>query len=423
MGRLNHAFVGLGAVMLLTLTACTGAPSFSSLFNRRVTPAVPIDVSPKVAAQLRDFDFAVQSLRDSYLNADAVNEQWQAIVDTERLKIAQGNGDEDKFIESLQKIIAELNDEDMVLLPPAQNQIQSGTTGAYSGIGVLIDLPREGKDRLLVLAVYPDSPADRAGLKPHDAIIAIEGEPVTFAARNELIPKLRGETGSQVTVTVRTPGQPPRDVTLTRRPVEPRSPISYKRLPDTNIGYIAPNPSQLSTMRSDTANALRDLSADRNVDGVVLDLRIIRGNEFPLDEMLSLFVNGQIGTVQTRGKKETIEIAGKSIAGSQEVPLAVLVSELTSGQAEAFAGLLQDLGRAQIVGTKTPGDLAQFTTATLPSSRLRIQIPTGDYLGVKNNSWRGKGVTPNVVSEFAWEDFTAEDDPHIKQAVEVLTAP
>jgi len=222
---------------------------------------------------------------------------------------------------------------------------------------------------------------------------------------------------------VRTPGQPPRDVTLTRRPVEPRSPISYKRLPDTNIGYIAPNPTQLNRMRSDTADALRDLNSERNVDGLVLDLRIIRGNEFPLDEMLSLFVNGQVGTVKMRDKREKIEIAGKSIAGSQEVPLAVLVSELTTGQAEAFAGLLQDLGRAQIVGTKTRGEIARFTTATLPGSRLRIQIPTGDYISVKNNSWRGKGLTPNVVSEFAWEDFTAENDPHIKQAVDVLTSP
>lgn len=423
MSRMNRLFIGLGVAMLLPLTACVGSPSFSGLFNRRVTPAVPVDVSPKVAAQLRDFDFAVQSLRDAYLNADAINDAWQTTVDAERLKIAQGDGDEERLIESLQKIIAELNDEEVIVLPPAQSQPQASGSGAYSGIGVLIDLPREGKDRLLVLAVYPDSPADRAGIKPHDAIIAIEGESVTFAKRNELIPKLRGETGSKVTVTVRTPGQPPRDVTLTRRPVEPRSPTSYKRLPDTNIGYIAPNPTQLGTMRSDTADALRDLSADRNVDGVVLDLRIIRGNEFPLDEMLSLFVNGQVGTVQTRGKKEKIEIAGKSIAGSQELPLAVLVSELTSGQAEAFAGLLQDLGRAQIVGTKTSGQIAQFTTATLPSSRLRIQIPTGDYIGVKNNSWRGKGVTPNVLSELAWEDFTAENDPHIKQAVDVLSAP
>jgi len=426
MREIKRVFVGIGLAGLL-LTSCSGSLGpVTGLFNRRVTPVVPVDVSPRVAAQLRDFDFAVQSLRKFYLDPEAVGEKWQSLVDAERLKIAQGSGEEEVFIESLQKILAELNDEGVALLPPDQPQAQSnpsGTQGTYSGIGVLIELPEESKDRLLILAVYRDSPADRAGLKPHDAIIAIEGEPVTFARRSELIPKLRGETGSKVTITVRTPGQPPRDVTLTRRPVEPRSPISYKRLPDTNIGYIAPNPTQLNRMRADTADALRDLNSERNVDGVVLDLRIIRGSEFPLDEMLSLFVNGQVGTVKMRDKKETIEVAGKSIAGSQEVPLAVLVSELTTGQAEAFAGLLQDLGRAQIVGTRTRGEIVRSTTATLPGSRLRVQIPTGDYISVKNNSWRGKGLTPNVISELAWEDFTAENDPHIRQAVDVLTSP
>jgi carboxyl-terminal processing protease len=425
MNRINRVLIVIGLTGLLTLTSCSGA-SLSGLFNRRVTPAVPTDLSPKAQAQLRDFDFAVQSLRALYLKSDVVGQDWQKIVDAERERLVKSDGDEQQFVESLQRIVVELKDSDVALLDPPQPVVQqNGAPSPYSGIGVLVDLPKEGRDRILVLTVYSDSPADRAGLKPHDAIVAIEGEPVTFAARDELIPKLRGEAGSKVTVTVRTPGQAAREVTLTRRPVEPNSPIAYKRLPDTNIGYISPNPSDMTTMRSDTADALRDLSNDRNVDGVVLDLRVIRdnaGSAFPLDDMLSLFVNGQVGTVQARNAKEKIEIAGKSIAGSQEVPLAVMVSDQTSGQAEAFAGLLQDLGRAQVVGTQTPGNLAQITTMTLPSSRVQLQIPTGEYVGVKNNNWRGKGVTPNVKSEAAWEDFTAEDDPQLKQAVDAVTA-
>lgn len=419
--KINRVLAGIGIVGMLTLTACTG--SFNSLFNRRVTPAVSEDLPPKVQAQLRDFDFAVQSLRAMYLKPDAVSDAWQKVADAERDRITKANGDDAQFVESLLTVVAELKDADLALLDPPQPAAPAGAVQQpYSGIGVLVGLPEEGKDRILVLTVYSDSPADRAGLKPHDAIIAIEGEPVTYESRAQLIPKLRGEAGSKVTVTVRTPGQAPREVTLTRRPVEPNSPISYKRLPDTNIGYIAPDPTTMETMRLDTADALRDLSSDRNVDGVVLDLRVIRGNEFPLNDMLSLFVNGQVGTVQTRNSKEKIEIAGKSIAGSQEVPLAVLVSDQTAGQAEAFAGLLQDLGRAQIVGTQTRGDLAQITTATLPSSRIQIQIPTGEYVGVKNNTWRGKGVAPNVKSEAAWEEFTPENDPQLQQAVDALTA-
>ncbi len=403
------------------LAGCSGG--FGNLFNRRVTPAAPVDVSPKVAAQLRDFDFAVQSLRESYLRPDALNESWRAAVEAARARITYGDGRDQLLIESLQSILEGLNDEELALLPPAMSRAASTPSPAYAGIGVLVDLPQEGRDRLLILSVYPDSPADRAGLKPHDAIVAIEGERVTYALRDELIPKLRGQAGSRVTLTVRTPGQRPRDVTLTRQPIVPRGSVNYKRVLGTDIGYIAPDASQLSTMRTDTANALRDLTAERDLSGLVLDLRIIRGNDFPLEGMLSLFVNGEVGIVTTRNKEELIEVAGKSIGGSQELPMVVLVSEMTSGQAEAFAGLLQDLGRAQIVGNRTRGLLAEFTTATLPTSRLRLQIPSGDYQSVKGTSWRGKGVTPDVSSEVTWEDFTAENDVHLKQAVALLTSP
>lgn len=103
--------------------------------------------------------------------------------------------------------------------------------------------------------------------------------------------------------------------------------------------------------------------------------------------------------------------------------MVVLVSDQTVGQAEAFAGILQDLGRAQIVGQRTKGDMAQVTTMTLPNSRIQLLIPTGEFVGVKNNNWRGadKGVKPNIESDKAWEDFTAENDAHVQQAIDVLT--
>jgi carboxyl-terminal processing protease len=407
----------MGVILATMLTACSGGISSLNPFARRPTPQVPADVSPRVQAALRDFDFAVQSLRALYLKPEAVGADWQKAVDVERNRIIKSE-DEAQFIESLNQVITELKDDDVALLPPPAPT--SAVTTTYSGIGILVGMPEQEKDRLLVLSVYADSPADRAGLKAHDAIIAIEGEPITFESRNTILAKLRGEAGSKVKVTVRTPGQAPREVTLTRRPVVPASPATYKHLPDTNVGYIAPDPTHVEAMRTDTANAMRELSTERNLDSLVLDLRIIRSNEFPLNNMLSLFVNGQVGTLQTRARAEKIDIAGKSIAGSQEIPLAILVGDQTSGQAEAFAGLLQDLGRAKIVGVPTQGNVAQTTTVTLPASRVRLQIPSGDYVGVKNNRWSERGVTPDVLSEAEWEEFTDEEDPQLKQAVEAL---
>jgi len=420
--RARYGLVAASLAATLGLVGCSGS-GFGGLFSRRVTHSAPVDVSPKVAAQLRDFDFAVQSVRESYLRADTLNESWRAVVETARTRIIYGDGQERLLIEGLQSILEGLNDGEVALLPPAAPTAAATPSTTYAGIGVLTDLPKEGRDRLLILSVYSDSPADRAGLRPRDAIIAIEGERVTYARRDELIPKLRGQAGSRVTITVRTPGQAPRNVTLTRQPIVPRSSISYQRVAGTNIAYIVPDASRLDAMRKDIADALRDLTAEQDLEGLVLDLRIIRGDDFPLEEMLSLFVNGQVGIVKTRSQKKVIEVIGKSIGGSQELPMAVLVGELTEGQAEAFVGLLQDLGRAQVIGNRTRGLFAEFTTVTLPASRLRLRIPSGDYQSVKGVSWRGSGVVPDLSVEATWEDFTAENDLHLKQAVDALTSP
>ncbi len=424
MTNTQRAMLAAGVAAMLTLTACgnlpiTGATVRDMLTNRQPTQAADT-LPPRIQAQLRDFDFAVTSLKAMYLNPAATGAEWQKVVDEERNKIISAKDESGaQFGASLRAIVDKIGDADLVLQTA---QPQSAATPRYPGIGVQVDLPREGKDRLLILTVYPDSPADRAGIQPHDAIVAIEGQPVSHTTpADQIIGKLRGEEGSDVKVTVRTPGQQPREVTITRRMIDPNSPTIYKRLPDTNIGYIAPDPTNPANLRADLTKALRSLNADQNIDGLVLDLRVVRDNNFPLNDALSLFVNGPVGNVQVRNKRQAIDIAGKSIGGSQEVPMVVLVSEMTAGQAEAFAGLLQDAGRAQIIGTATRGLLAQFSSTILPSSQIQMLIPSGDYLGLKNTSWRGKGVQPNITSDKAWEDFTAQDDPQLQQAIDALT--
>ncbi len=421
----QRVMTAAGMVAMLTLTACAGAPisgaTIRDMLNNRQPTSPANDLSPQIQAQLRDFDFAVNSLKAMYIKPEATGNEWEKVADGERNKIISAKDETGEQLgNSLRAIVDKIGDEDLIL--QAAPETQAAATPRFSGIGVQVDLPREGKDRLLILTVYPDSPADRAGIKAHDAIIAIEGAPVNSSTpAGQIISKLRGEENSDVTVTVRTPGQDPRDVTITRRMIEPNSPIVQKLLPGTNIAYIAPDPTDMSSMRDDITRALRELSAEQNIDGLVLDLRILRDNNFPLNDALSLFVNGPVGHVQVRNKKEAIDVAGKSIGGSQEVPMAVLVSEQTAGQAEAFAGLLQDAGRAQIIGTPTRGLLAQTSPMTLPSSQIQMLIPVGDYVGLKNNSWRGKGVQPNIVSDKSWEEFTAENDPQLMQAIDALT--
>lgn len=404
-----------GAATLLVLTGCNTQQLLDS--RRRVAaPTVPVDAPAVTQAALRDYDLAVSSLRALYLKEEKVDTSWQKLADEERKKII--SGEPAQFAESLRATVDALKDDDITI------QASGTFTQVFGGIGVTIDLPSEGKERLLVLTVYPDSPADQAGIKPHDSIVAIDGQPVTVEEGPAVLLRVRGAPDSTVTLTVRTPGQQERDIVVKRRVIAAspeNTPIVYRLLDNSNIAYIAPNPSNPEFMRDEVANALREMAFDQPLDGLVLDLRTMRSNDFPIDVMLSLFVNGdQVGSIQSRSTKTKIAVRGKGVGGSQEVRMAVLVSDLTLGQAEAFAGIVQELGRAKVVGSRTRGHTAVMTRVVLPSSRLEMLIPTGEYLGQKSASWYGAGITPNVLLDERWEDYTDADDPVLNRAVEEL---
>lgn len=412
--RSNARFAGALLTVAALLAGCSSADLPNPLRRATPAPAVPIDLPAETQTQLREFDTAVRLVRESYANTRAIDGGWMAVVSEERARVARGV-DEIGYYNALQVVLGAVGDPDLAVSPP-----ETGTSSSsqFAGIGVRIDLPREGRDRILILHVYPGSPAERSGLKAHDAIVAIEGAPIRFADRDALIGRLRGASGSDVTVTIRTPGQPPRDVKLTRRAITPSEATTSRRLPNSATAYIRPGVTAGDVMRSDVIDALRTLQADGAVDGVILDLRTMQSPDFPLDGMLNLFVNGDVGARVIRGERtaEKIDIVGKNIAGSQVLPLAVLVSEFTTGPAESFAGVLQDLGRARIVGSATAGRTAVLSRATLPTSGLVLTLPTGDVRGVKNRSWLGAGVTPDVAPGQSWESFNQDNDVDIAAA-------
>jgi carboxyl-terminal processing protease len=416
----SRKLAALGAVLIAALSGCTPQALYDRVTSGQPVPlpTVPADTPMEVQAVVRDYDFAVNSLRALYFKSDAVGRQWQQKADEERKALLKAD-DPQQFVKSLRSAITALGDDDIGI------QAGSNSTQTFGGIGVQIDLPANGKDRLLILNVYPNSPAERAGIKPHDAIVAIDGKPISAEEGPAVILRVRGEPGSKFTATVRTPNGGERDVSMTRRVIEQtpkNTPIVYRFIDDTGIAYISPNPSAGEFMREDVAAALRALNKQRSIDGIVLDLRIIRSPDFPLDSMLNLFVSGdRIGDIQSRVTKEQIKISGKGVAGSQNVRLALLVSDLSTGPAEVFAGLLQDLGRAKVIGNKTVGRTASLTRVILPVSGLEMQIPSGEYLGRKGSSWYGKGVAPDVLFEQTWEQYTDEDDPQLTRAAEELS--
>jgi C-terminal peptidase prc len=415
----------LPATLLLTLTACSTL-SLETLAGRPAAlPTISADLPQQTQAVLRDYDVAIAALRKEYYDSAAVDKPWLVIANAEREKLVK-DGSVDQFVASLQATFEALG---------AENEVQmqmpaAPVTATLGGIGVIVDLPRAGKDRVLVINVLSGSPAERAGIRAHDSIVDVDGAPVKGEDGVANIRRILGKPDTKVALTVETPGKASRTLTLTRKVIQRGDDVLGaigNLVGDTRVAYVMPMPGSGDTMRDGVANVVRTLSGDERLNGIVLDLRTMRDYDFPIDQMLSLFVSGdKLGNVEDRNDlrvlpaRTPVAITGKSIRGSQDMPMIVLVSELTEGPAESFAGLLQDLGRARIFGMKTKGRTSVMTTLQLPASGLEMRIPTGRYVGVKGSQWRGVGVTPDVTIDERFEDYTEDSDTQLRRAIEEI---
>ena len=257
------------------------------------------------------------------------------------------------------------------------------STGEYGGIGSYI-FERGGK--VYISEPYEDSPAAKAGLKPGDRIIMIDGESVEGWDNSKVSEHLKGQPSTPISVTVVRKYDPDsvKTFNLHREKIKV-DPVSYYGVIHDNIGYIA-----LDTYNEHSASkvksALLEFKANPAVKYIVLDLR---GNGGGLLEsaiqIVGMFVPKGTQVLQTRGKTKQQERNYKTTEEpvDTEIPLAVLVDGGTASAAEITAGALQDLDRAVVLGNRSFGKGLVQATRQLPFDALfkvtvsKYYIPSG----------------------------------------------
>ncbi|MEX1335322.1 MAG: S41 family peptidase, partial [Candidatus Limnocylindrales bacterium] len=168
---------------------------------------------------------------------------------------------------------------------------------------------------------------------------------------------------------------------------------------------------------------LTELLRGDPLEGLVLDLRASdQGAPGVVIETLGTFVEGEVGEYHSRVGNEPIDIEPDDLADAYaEVPLAVLVDGETEADAEQLAAILQDQGRAIIVGSETSGQTHGATTVDFAEGSLLqlvsygFQLPSGETL-------EGVGVTPDVIVEDDWLGYPESEDPFLVAALEALAA-
>jgi carboxyl-terminal processing protease len=284
-----------------------------------------------------------------------------------------------------------------VFMPPdVFKEMKIDTSGEFGGLG--LEIAKKG-EVLVVVAPVDDTPAARAGVRPGDEILAIDGESTRSMDVARAAAKMRGPAGKRVTLTLMRPGfGQPQDITILRDHVRL---VSAEGTLYGDVAYVRVKNFQERTdaYLKKELDRLRALNGGRELSGLVLDLRNNPGGL--LEQAVAVsdrFLPGNLTIVTTRGRgaRSTDEAKSRDRDTEKPYPVVVLVNGGSASAAEIVAGALQDHGRALIVGTPTFGKGSVQTVIELEDgSGLKLTIAR--YFTPKGRSIQELGIQPDVV--------------------------
>lgn len=294
--------------------------------------------------------------------------------------------------------------------PSVSKEFSIDVTGSFGGLGIQIDI-RDGW--LTVIAPMEDTPAWRAGIKPGDKIIEIEGVSTKGITVKEAIDKLRGKIGTKVTITVAREGiSEPFKVTLRREEIKLRTvktdTINYGK---KKIAYI-----KLLEFSMPTAEEFKkqlSSSLEKHPDGLIVDLRNNPGGllnvvticaNFFIDEGLIVYTRGRLpeNNQDYRAKPEEAFVP-------KDLPMVVLINQGSASASEIFAGAMKDTGRAVIVGMKSFGKGSVQKTYVFPQDGSTIKYTVAKYFTPSGALIDKIGLMPDVEEKIWYETLNEEE--------------
>ncbi len=393
------------------------------------TPVTPTPTPLSLDLQLRVFQDLWETVRDEYLYRDYNGLDWNAIRDEYEARIQTGLSNA-AFYQAMDEMIFRLGDEHSVFLSPEQVAIEEAEfagTYDYVGIGILMSAVPE-RSRGVIIAVFPDSPAEQAGIKARDAILSVEGESI-LDENGFLRSTIRGPEGTPVTIVVQTPGEEPRQLTIDRERINSSLPVPYEVITTESgkrIGYMFLVTFADSTVDESVEQALRQMTAEGPLDGLIIDNRANNGGaDTVVRPILSYLTKGTLGYwVNPQEQRPLRVVKPVDINGSQQVPLVVLVGTETVSFGEIFAGVLQDTGRAFIIGETTGGNVETLWGYNFEDgSRAWIAHESFRPLNHPNLNWEETGIVPDQEVLANWDEYTLQTDPVVLAAVAHFTGP
>lgn len=317
-------------------------------------------------------------------------------------------------------MVAAFGDEHTAFIDPTRAAIMSeNINGSFEGIGASVRLDEAG--RLLVADAFPDQPAFKAGLRPGDVILAVDGQSTEGLNLFESVLLIRGPAGSQVVLTVwREDRMEPFEVPVIRAKIELEVVESKMLDVPGHIGYI--RLTQFSKGAADKLSEALETLFDQGAATIVFDLRSNPGGL--LSEAVavsSLFLeDGTIVIEKLKGGEEKAFEARRGGNIVTDAPLVVLVNGGSASASEIVAGAIQDYKRGALIGQPTFGKgSVQLPHRLSDGSELRVTV--AEWLTPTRRQIQGEGIRPDLVVEMTPEDLEQGLDPQLDEAVRFLS--
>lgn len=397
--HLQDAFAGpvpVGAE--LSTAAITG---LQDAVGDCTTPASPIiQIDPPRAPHKAPKDF------DRYWNA--VNEMYQRCG-------ADMPSPDDLVYVTVNGIIDQLGDHYTILMPPhVAESFRISLDSSFEGIGAIVrPVDKERGTGVVIAHPYPGSPAEVAGLRPGDTVVAVDGTDVRDMSLDEAVLLIRGPAGSDVVLSVRRDQQAPYDVTVTRDRIN--IPILTSEIRPDNLLYI-----QLSDFSpratSEMRKALQD-GLDAGVQGIILDLRGNPGGRLDVSiAVASLFIKDGLIVSESGNYNQEHKATGKALV--TDLPLAVLVNGGSASASEIVAGAIQDHQRGVLIGEQTFGKGSVQSIYNLSNGSM-LKVTVAHWYTPNGRLIDGDGLTPDIVVPFP-DPAPDAPDVQLQAAVDYL---
>jgi carboxyl-terminal processing protease len=394
--RLEFAsFVGA-----LLLAGCVSTPA----------PRIPLDRLPPsqvdlATRNLRVFNSVWSLVADRHYDAKRSGLDWRAAGEKFGPPAAAAK-DKKALYAVLNDMLEPLHDSHTHALTPEQADERHTQVRARTGINLT-----RFDGRWAAAEIVPGSPAEAAGVQPGWIVVARNGQ--KLGARNDF----RAHDGEVAQWGFLDAQDRPVTLSLTARPLSTKPRQEVRELPGGYVylrfdGFDGPDRRWLS----------EQLKAHRDAPGVVIDLRQNPGGEtFSLGIAVGEFFDHAVdcGTfvsrAGSRGGKNSWQIGSARYAGR----VAILIDGVTASAGEIFAAVMQDHGRATLVGRKTAGAVLASWFYVLPDGG-ELQLSREDYYAPKGRRLEGNGIEPDIRVARTLEDLRARRDPDIDAALRAL---